>query len=101
MHRHDLGALVWPLCDLFSESPPDEQEIAVGEVRPPIQADGWEEQVAIQHHGWGKVADDEVEVARAPSPEIAQDFEPALGQPASIASVCARACNMNLTYQIG
>ena len=71
----------------------------MGEVRTPIQADGWEEQVAIQDNGWGKVADDEVELARAPGPETTQDFELALEQPTSIASVCARACNMHLTYQ--
>ena len=81
MHRHDLGALFGPLRDLFSESPSDEQETAVGEVHTPIQADKWEEQAAIQDQRWGKVADDEVELARAPGPENAQDFELALEEP--------------------
>ena len=69
----------------------------MGEVHTPIQADGWEEQVAIQDHGWDEVADDEVELARALGTEISQDFELALEQPATIASMCARACNKNLT----
>ena len=101
MHRHDLGALFCPHRDLFSENPSDEQETAVGEVHTPIQADGWEEQVAIQDHGWDEVADDEVELARALGTEISQDFELALEQPATIASMCARACIMNLTDQGG
>ena len=97
MHRHDLGALFWALHDLFSESPSDEQETAVGEVHTPNQVDKWEEQV----HGWVKVADDEVELARALGPEITRDFEPALEEPATVASTCARARNMNLTPQTG
>ena len=99
MHRHDMGALFWPHRDIFSENPSDEQETAVGEVHTPIQADGWEEQVAIQDHGWDEVADDEVEPARAPVPEITQDFQLALEEPATVASTRARARNMNLTDQ--
>ena len=35
-------------------NPSDEQETAVGGVHTPIQADVWEEQVAIKDHGWGR-----------------------------------------------
>ena len=98
MHRHHLGALFWPPRDLFSEQASDDQETAVGEVHTPIQADWWEEQ-AIQDYGCDKVADDEVDPVRAPAPAITEDFEPALEQPATVASTCARACNMNLANQ--
>ena len=47
--------------------------------------------------GGDEVADDEVELARAPSSEITHDFELALEEPATVASTRARARNMNLT----
>ena len=57
--------------------------------------------MAIQDHGWDEVADDEVEPARAPAPEITLYFEPALEEPSTVASTRARARNMNLTDQGG